>query len=129
MFDFAVAIAVDASGHAYVAGYAYSTDFPVTSGAFQKVNKSKYGSTFVTELNTEGSDLKYSTYLGGSGSAVANNGDGAAGIAMDAAGNVYIAGSAYSTDFPVTSGAFQKVNHAAAAGALSSNAFVTKFTW
>ena len=129
LFDGASAIAVDASGHAYVTGYTYSTDFPVTSGAFQKDNKSKYGSTFVTELNTEGSDLKYSTYLGGSGSAAANNGDGAAGIAMDAAGNVYIAGSAYSIDFPVTSGAFQKVNHAAAAGALSSNAFVTKFAW
>ena len=121
--DGANGIAVDASGHAYVTGSTISTDFPATSGAFQKVNDAVSGGTnaFIAEFNFSGSDLKYSTYLGGSID------DEASGIAMDAAGNVYIAGSAYSPDFPVTSGAFQKVNHAAAS--VAENAFVTKFTW
>ena len=59
-------IAVDGSGNAYVTGLTSSTDFPTTPGAFQTT----YGGTgdaFVTELNTAGTALVYSTYLGGSG--------------------------------------------------------------
>ena len=110
---------MDDSGHAYVTGTAWSTDFPVTSGAFQKVNNAAaIASTnaFVTKLNTEGSALDYSTYLGGSGTAPYYSGDGANGIAVDASGHAYVTGIAVSTDFPVTSGAFQKVNRAAAIG-------------
>ena len=124
---------MDASDHAYVTGYTTSTDFPVTSGAFHKVNNVKGPDTnaFIAEFNFSGSDLKYSTYLGGSGIAIFYGqdylGDSASAIAMDAQGNVYIAGVAYSTDFPVTSEAFQKANHAAAS--LAENAFVTKFIW
>ena len=128
--DSANGIALDASGHAYVTGSTSSTDFPVTSGAFQKVNNAPgidAGNAFVTKLNSEGSALEYSTYLGGSGNADTGVGDSASGIAMDAAGNVYIAGLAYSTDYPVTSGAFQKVNKAAAND--GSNAFVTKLNF
>jgi Beta-propeller repeat len=64
--------------------------------------------------------LVYPTYLGGSG------GDGANGIAVDSAGNAYVTGYTYSTNFPTTSGAFQTVNNAAASGGY--NAFVTKLS-
>ncbi len=124
--DGAGAIAVDGEGHAYVAGAATSSDFPVTGGAFKKTNNSFLFTAFVTKLNLAGSALDYSTYLGGSGGnySLRNFGDEASGIAVDASGHAYVAGATYSTDFPVTSGAFQTVNKAAAND--ESNAFVTK---
>ncbi len=63
-------IVVDSSGNAYVSGDAYSTDFPTTPGAYQTTNNAAANNTsnaFVTKLNTDGSGLVYSTYLGGSG--------------------------------------------------------------
>ena len=90
--DWGSGIAVDASGNAYVTGAA-SADFPTTPGAFQ--DPSNQGS-FVTKLNAAGSTLVYSTSsIGGSA------------IALDSAGDTYITGSAYSSDFPTTPSAFQ----------------------
>ncbi|MGC9194536.1 MAG: SBBP repeat-containing protein [Syntrophobacteraceae bacterium] len=103
--DSAYAIAIAPSGNVYVAGVSYSSDFPVTSGAFQTSLKSSFGNAFVTGISPGGSALVYSTYLGGSGGV--SNGDSAYGIAVDAAGNVYVTGAASSADFPVTAGAFQ----------------------
>jgi hypothetical protein len=119
--DIANSIAVDAAGDAFVAGKAYSTDFPVSQGAFQTTNKS--GATggrtaFITELNAAGTDLLYSTYLGGS------SGDAANAITVDSVGDAYVAGQTASTDFPVTPGVFQAKNHASAN--YYANAFVTK---
>ncbi len=115
--DSAYAIAIDASGNAYVAGATASTDFPVTPGAFQATLKSSYSNGFVAEIAPSGSTLVYSTYLGGSGT----KGDSAQGVAIDASGNTYVAGSTSSADFPVTSGAFQtKLNSP------YSNGFVTE---
>jgi uncharacterized repeat protein (TIGR01451 family) len=94
-------IAVDAAGNAYVTGSTISTDFPTTPGAFQTSLQGNFD-TVVTKLNPAGSGLVYSTYLGGSG-----GGEGGGGIAVDAAGNVYVTGSTLSTDFPTTPGAFQ----------------------
>jgi hypothetical protein len=123
--DAATGIAVessDSSGFAYVTGSATSTDFPTSAGAFQTKNNSTAAITptnaFVTKLNADGSGLVYSTYLGGSGS------DSASGIAVDSSGDAYVAGTAGSTDFPTTIGAYQtKTNSTASFG---SNAFVTK---
>ena len=114
-------IAVDAAGNLYVAGDARSTDFPITPGAFQTSNHggknpgdgSANWDTFVAELNATGSVLIYSTYLGGSGF------DEMTGLALDAAGNAYLAGTTNSTDFP-TANAIQPALH----GAL--NGFVTE---
>ena len=124
--DKANAIAVDGAGDAYVSGAVFSVDFPITSGAYQTTNHAANGGSnaFVTELNPAGTALVYSTYLGGSGSAVGDNGDFANAIALDAAGNAYVTGDAFSTDFPVTPGAFQSTNPAAASE--SPDAFVTK---
>ena len=126
------AIAVDTAGNAYVAGNTGSTDFPVTPGAFQSTNKAAangLGTVFVTKLNSSGTALVYSTYLGGSGQSI-NGGDVANGIAVDSSGNAYVTGSTYSADFPVTQGAFQTTNKEAAANGntngFDSTGFVTK---
>ncbi|SPE45766.1 conserved exported hypothetical protein [Candidatus Sulfotelmatobacter sp. SbA7] len=111
--DFGYSIAVDGAGNAYVVGTTSSTDFPTTSGAFQTTYGGN-GSAFVTKFNAAGSALVYSTYLGGSGGAAAS------GIAVDSAGNAYVTGTTYSTDFPTTPGAFQTTHTGA------DDAFVTK---
>ena len=132
--DDGYAIAVDGAGNAYVTGSAGSTDFPVTPGAFQPNDGAALGITnaFVTKLNATGSSLVYSTYLGGSGGTghalpllgIGELGESGNAIAIDSAGNVYVAGAAGSTNFPVTAGAVQTVNHAAASG--NTNAFVAE---
>jgi hypothetical protein len=122
--DQASAITVDTAGNAYITGMTNSVDFPVTTGAFQATNhapSSGGSNAFVTKLNPTGTALVYSTYLGGSGSL--NGSDSASALAVDTSGNAYVTGRTYSSDFPVTSGAFQSTNHAAANGL--SNAFVT----
>lgn len=104
-FDSGRAVAVDSAGNAYVTGKTFSTDFPVTSGAFQTA-MSGDGDVFVAKFNPSGSALVYSTYLGGSRNE--NGGaDNAAGIAVDGSGNVYVTGTTFSADFPTSPGAFQ----------------------
>ena len=92
-----MAIAVDTEGHAYVTGAADGV--PTTPGAFQPENAGGYDA-FVTKLNPAGTALVYSTYLGGSSY------DAGYGIAVDAIGNVYVAGGTAGT-LPTTAGAFQ----------------------
>ena len=102
----ATSIALDGAGDAYVAGLTAESTFPTTPGCFQSTFKSttKGHDAFITELNPAGSGLVFSTYLGGAGD------DGATGIAVDSSGNVWLKGNTKSTDFPVTSGAFQTVS-------------------
>jgi len=109
-FDAGLGIAVDAAGNAYVTGGTFSTDFPTTLGAFQTTS-SGGNDAFVTKLNPTGSALLYSTYLRGA------FGES---IAVDAAGNAYVAGIARPTDFPTTLGAFQTASGG------GGDAFVTK---
>jgi hypothetical protein len=91
--DVGNAIAVDSSGAAYVVGYTYSTDFPVTAG-IQIVNGGGCDA-FLFKLSPAGDLLLYATYLGGAGT------DTASGIALDASGNVYLSGWTMSPNFPV----------------------------
>lgn len=86
-------IAVDASGHAYVAGQVNSRDFP-TAKAWRPVYAGS-SDGFLAKLDPQGSALVYSTYLGGSSI------DIAIGIAADAAGNAYVTGETQSANFPV----------------------------
>jgi len=93
------AVAVAGDGSAYVTGVTESTDFPVTPDAFQRQSRrgSRGGGTgdaFVTKIDPTGSEWLYSTYLG------ANGNDAGHAIAVDTGGNVYVAGSTTSTDFP-----------------------------
>ena len=122
-FDFGRAIAVDASGNAYIAGQTKSSNFPTTSNAFDRtfnvLNCPRCGvdnyDAFVAKLNANGSALVYSTFLGG-----ATDIDDALGIAVDAGGNAYVTGETGSSDFPVTPGAFRTTRNGA------YDAFVTK---
>ncbi len=114
-FDIGIGIAVDAAGNAYVTGQS-GVDFPVTPGALQPMYGGNFDA-FVAKLNSAGSALIYSIYLGGS------EDDRGFGIAMDAAGNAYVTGSTRSADFHVTKGAFQPKLASISFG----NAFVVKF--
>jgi Beta-propeller repeat/FG-GAP-like repeat len=111
--DTAFGIAVDADGDAYVAGETHSTNFPVTTGAFQTTLKGTHNG-FVTKLSAAGSALTYSTYLGGS------NEDTAASVVVDSSGDAYVVGRTTSTNFPVTTGAFQTTEQG------NQDGFVTK---
>lgn len=111
------AVAVDASGSAFVTGLAFdSTDFPTTPGAFD-VTIGGGTDAFVTKLDPAGSALVYSTFLGG------DNTDQGRGIAVDAAGAAYVTGFTASSDFPTTSGAFDTGYNP---GLAPWDAFVTK---
>src|SRR3989442_855068 len=110
--EFPSRIAVDTSGNAFVVGSTSSTNFPTTAGAFDTTANGAFD-VFVTKLNAAGSALVYSTYLGG------QNFDSAGGLAIDAAGNAYVAGGAGSVDFPTTPGAFDTLPD-------GSDAFITK---
>src|SRR5713226_9516189 len=98
--DFGFGIAVDSSGGAYVTGYTQSSNFPATAGALQ----TSFGGVpdaFVSKLNSSGSALVYSTYLGGSSF------DSGQGIAVDSSGDAYVTGYTSSSNFPATAGALQ----------------------
>jgi hypothetical protein len=90
--DAANGIAVDATGNVYLTGFTTSTNFP-TKNPLQGSNGGGQDA-FVAKLNASGTALVYSTYLGGGGT------DSGNAIAVDGAGNVYVAGSTSSTDFP-----------------------------
>ena len=99
-FDAALAVAVHASGSVFVVGATESPDFPLANAYQPTFYPAEVA--FVTRLNPTGTALEYSTYLGGSG----DNGAGA--VAVDSAGNAYVAGYVQSADFPTTPGAFDR---------------------
>jgi hypothetical protein len=117
--DQVTAIAIDKSGDAYVTGCSSSTNFPITKTTFEKTCSgcnAGYGSAFAAKLNPTGTELLYSTFLGGNGL------DFGHGIAVDTYDNAYITGSTTSTNLKVTSGAYQKYIKANGA----QNAFIVK---
>jgi hypothetical protein len=116
--DHCYGITIDTLGNAYVTGYTQSSDFPTTPGAFQTTFMG-VSDAFITKLNSTGTALIYSTYLGESGD---NQGNA---IAIDASGNAYITGYTQSSSFPTTDGAFQTE----LGGADVQNAFISKFTF
>jgi hypothetical protein len=93
-FDGGTGIAVDSSGNAYVTGDTYSTDFPTMNALQVTYGGGGNRDAFVSEINSTGSALVYSTYLGGFGN------DYGGGIAVDSSGNAYFTGHTSSTDFP-----------------------------
>ena len=126
----AYGMAVDTAGSVYICGETYTNDFPVTTGAFQTKNNgyaNDVQNAFISKLSPDGTALVYSTYLGGTGLDIDGDvldGDSPLRMTVDAAGSAYVIGTAHSTDFPTTSGAYQATNKAAAN--LASNAFVAK---
>ena len=121
--DFGRGIAVDSAGNAYITGWTVCRSticsFP-TVNAFQAAFAGGNNDGFVTKINSTGSALVYSTYLGG-GKVLNATEDWGEGIAVDSAGSAYVTGYTYSPDFPVTGGAFDTTR-------AGLDAFVTKFT-
>ncbi len=117
--DFGMGIAVDNAGNAYATGFASSSDFPTTTGAYSTTNTSP-PQAFVSKLNAAGTALIYSTYLGG-GSYLYDQATYGQAIAVDSAGNAYVTRETMGTDFPTTPGAFQSTSPNGA-----ESAFVTK---
>ncbi len=113
-FDYGSSIVLDPAGHAVVTGWTNSSDFPTTADALKTV-RTGFTDAFVAKLNSTGTALVYSTLLGGGGD------DSGTAIAMDTAGNVYVAGSTGSSDFPATLGAADTSYNAG-----NSDAFVAK---
>ena len=99
--DYGTSIAVDTNGNAYVTGQTGSSNYPTTIGAYD-TSYSGQDEVFVTKLNSEGSDLIYSTFIGGSGGEIGNS------IKLNENGEAFVAGWTTSTDFPTTSGAYDE---------------------
>lgn len=110
--DIGTSIALDAAGNAYLTGSTVSSNFP-TANALQPA-RAISTDAFVTKLNANGSALVYSTFLGGDGN------DTGRGIAVDASGNAYVAGTTTAENFPVVN-AFQPSN-----AGFANEGFVTK---
>jgi hypothetical protein len=98
-YDHAIGVKVDEHGSVYLAGITRSSDFPVKNALQGALTGTANG--FVTKLSPTGSELVFSTYLGGHGF------DQISALAIDHDDAVYVAGSTNSLDFPLTSNAFQ----------------------
>ena len=105
-----LALVQDAEGDTYVAGQTNSPDFPMAGSPFQNTyggagdcqnSMVPCGDVFIAKFNSTATQLLASTYIGGPET------DFAAGMALDSAGDVYITGSSYSTNYPTTTGSFQ----------------------
>jgi hypothetical protein len=121
--DIGRSIAVDSQGNAYVTGQTNSLDFPV-AGPLQGSYGSGFSDAFVAKLNAAGSDLLYSTYLGGLSQDFGN------GITLDPEGNAYVTGQTFSNDFLIS-----RVTHQRATAG-GSDVFITQiisasgvYTW
>ena len=125
--DAAYGIAVDGNGNACVAGATESPNFPIRNGFDTKIggvpdpHLGTYPADgFVAKVDPGGSNLLYSTYLGGSGS------DAAYAMALDSSNNIYVTGFTYSTNFPTTANALQKRLACLYSFYFNANAFVAE---
>jgi uncharacterized protein (TIGR03437 family) len=108
------ALAVDSSGDLFVAGSTAATDFPLVNPPIHG-SPSQSGTGFLSKIDPTGTRFLFSTFVGGVQTPSSSEVDG---VAVDAAGNVYLTGYTNATDFPITSNAFSK----------TGNAFVMKLT-
>ena len=116
--DRATAIAVDATGAAYITGSTFSTNFPAAN-AVQSTSRGQQD-VIVAKFGASGNVLLYSTYLGGSGGVLGSMESGNA-IAVDASGYAYVAGTTASTNFPIVNASQSQLSG-------SQDAFAAKLT-
>jgi hypothetical protein len=109
--DYPAGAAIDVSGAPYFATKTNSASFPLTNGSYDATLSGLYDCA-ITKVNSSGSALVYSTYLGGTGE------DGPVGIDVDVSGNAYVAGYAQIGTFPTTSGVYRTTS-ATASGFLT----------
>ncbi len=96
--DIANDIAVDTNGCTYITGRTTSPTYPTTAGTFDTTANGNED-VFVTKLNSSGTGIVFSTFLGGTFF------DEGRGIRIDTTGNIYVAGAA-ATAFPTTAGSY-----------------------
>jgi hypothetical protein len=108
-------ITIDTQGNIIVTGATMSSDFPITSDAYQSSISSNHRDNFIAKYNSSG-QMTYATYFGGSDS------DDSYGLATDSVGNMIITGKTLSTDFPTTNAWKANYNNSMVDG------FVTKFS-
>jgi hypothetical protein len=111
--DYGYDLTIDELGNIFVSGFTYSSDFPVTLGVFDQSYAD--GDIFVAKLNSELTALLAATFIGGSSFEKTEF----HGLATDGNGNIFIAGSTYSNDFPVTQGAYDTTYNGYADGFVS----------
>jgi gliding motility-associated-like protein len=92
----------DAQGNIYTGALSFGTGYPVTVGAFQ-VAFGGNTDIAISKLNPSGTNLVYATYIGGA------NADYPHSMVTNTAGELFIYGSTYSPNFPVTTGAFDEI--------------------
>lgn len=109
-------LAVDPFGNAYVSAGTNSIDYPTTPGVLFRQYQGGNGDTFISKLSSDGKHLLASTYIGG------NAGDFSQGIYVDREQNVFIGGGTRSSNFPITTNAFQRSH----AGTSASDFFLLK---
>ncbi len=102
--DVGNAIAVDINGNCYITGATTSTNLPVRPATPLQATNRGGNDAFVAKIDTNGTNIIYSTYLGGT------FGDLGRDIAVDLAGSAFITGSTFSDNFPATTGVFQATN-------------------
>jgi gliding motility-associated-like protein len=124
--DWIRGMTLDASGNVYVVGNTNSTDFPTTSGAYETTfqgtsggftNWWNRGDAFLASLSSDGSSLRFGTYIGGRGDEAAYD------VEVDDNGSIYVIGTSNSGNFPTTPGARSIFNN----GARGNDGFVVKF--
>lgn len=114
--DYITGVAVDKDGNVFIAGHTGSENLPVTETSYgRKYNGGVYD-VFVAKLTNDLSKILAITYLGGSGT------DKSSALFVDGDGNVYVAGTTNSRNFPVATGAYSKTF---AGGA--TDGFIAKF--
>ncbi|MCI5208783.1 MAG: hypothetical protein D3910_08315, partial [Candidatus Electrothrix sp. ATG2] len=92
-------IAVDQDNNVYVAGFTWSSDFPSINAKYPALWG--YIDAFIFKLNANGSDVVYSTFLGGSATIDPGYTEYPTGLAVDDEGNAYVTGVTNSDDFPM----------------------------
>ena len=116
-YDSAESVAVDGTGNAFVVGQTESPDFPATA-LDQSLDVPPDG--YIAKVRADGTGLLYAAFIGGSGS------DQVTDVAVDAAGNAYIAGDTSSSDFPTEVGPFTSSPEPGPDAATNADAFVAK---
>lgn len=100
--DYITSVTTDKDGNVFILGYTGSDDLPVTESAYSKKYNGGVYDVFVAKLTNDLSKVLAVTYLGGGGT------DKSSSMFIDKEGNVYVAGTTTSDNFPTTDGAYRK---------------------
>ena len=100
--DYITSVITDNDGNVFILGHTGSSDLPITESAYSKKYNGGVYDVFVAKLTNDLSKVLAATYLGGGGT------DKSSSLFIDKEGNVYVAGTTTSRDFPVTEDACRK---------------------